>query len=263
MIIFTKGNVMKSAAEIKNELNNYDIKNIRAFINEYSNDARAGVRKLVAAANKKYEAYAAELERTRHISEYENKLKTKGFKYICGIDEVGRGPLAGPVAAACVILPDSCDILGINDSKKLSAKKREALFDIINKKALSVGIGIISNDVIDDVNILQATFMAMREAIKNSPITPDYILVDGNFTIPKTDIPQKAVIKGDAKSISIGAASIIAKVTRDRLMMEYSKKYPYYGFETNVGYGSAKHIEAIKKYGLCPIHRKSFTGNFV
>lgn len=254
---------MKSVAEIKNELNNYDVKNIRAFINKYSDDSRAGVQKLVVSANKKYEAYISELERIKVITEYENKCRAEGVKLVGGIDEVGRGPLAGPVVAACVILPENCDIVGINDSKKLSLKKREELFDIINEKALSVGVGIVDNRVIDDINILQATFMAMREAVSKSALSPDYILVDGNFTIPGVKIPQTSIIKGDSKSMSIGAASIIAKVTRDRMMVEYSKQYPLYGFESNVGYGSAKHIEAIKKYGLCPLHRKSFTGNFV
>ncbi len=254
---------MKSVAEIKNELNNYDVKNIIAFINEYYDDGRAGVKKLIEAANKKYNSYISELERIKVITEYENKYRANGFKFVCGIDEVGRGPLAGPVVAACVILPENCDILGINDSKKLSKKKREELFDIINEKALSVGIGVVDNNVIDNINIVQATFMAMREAISNSSLAPDYILVDGNFTIPYVKIPQTSIIKGDGKSMSIGAASIIAKVTRDKMMVKYSKEYPHYGFESNVGYGSAKHIEAIKKYGLSPIHRKSFTGNFV
>lgn len=254
---------MKSVAEIKNELNNYNIADIKNFVNEYSNDSRQGVQKLIDSANKKYDAYISELERIKMISEYENKLRADGYKLIAGVDEVGRGPLAGPVVAACVILKENCNIMGINDSKKLSAKKRDELYDIIMKEAVTVGIGIVDNEVIDELNILQATFVAMRMAISKSQVAPDHILVDGNFQIPQISLPQKNIIKGDSKSISIGAASIIAKVTRDRMMIEYSKEYDKYGFETNVGYGSAKHIEAIKKYGLCPIHRKSFTGNFV
>lgn len=253
---------MKSIADIKSELNNcncaYD-----SFINKYKTDSRSGVQALVKTAKKRKQAYFDEIERIRIISQYENSLRAEGRKCIAGIDEVGRGPLAGPVVAACVILPENCGIMGINDSKKLSLKKREELYDIIMKEAVSVGIGIVDNNTIDRINILQATFSAMRDAISKSMVLPDFILVDGNFTIPDIGIPQRCIIKGDAKSISIGAASIVAKVTRDRMMVEYSTEYPQYGFESNVGYGAAKHIEAIKKYGLCPIHRKSFTGNFI
>lgn len=249
---------MRSIAEIKNELNICDID---SFIAKYKNDERSGVQKLVASALKEKESYAAEQKRLDIITSYERKYQDMGIEYVAGIDEVGRGPYAGPVVTACVILPVGCRIEGINDSKKLSAKKREELFGIINERALSVGIGMADNHEIDEMNILQATYKAMRSAIENMTIKPRQLLVDA-VTIPDIDIPQEAIIKGDAKSISIGAASIIAKVTRDRLMVEYSKQYPHYGFEKNVGYGTREHEDAIRKYGLCDIHRRSFTHKF-
>ena len=181
---------------------------------------------------------------------------------MCGIDEVGRGPLAGPVVACACILPKDCNILYINDSKKLSKKKREELYDIIMKEAVAVGIGYNSPERIDEINILQATFEAMREAISKLSVTPDILLNDA-VTIPGVDIKQVPIIKGDAKSISIGAASIVAKVTRDRLMEDYDKLFPEYGFASNMGYGTAVHIKAIKEIGPCPIHRRSFIHNFV
>ena len=243
---------MKSISEIKEIFNNADIKSIPNLIEEFSSDERKGVQNIIASGKKNYDKYIAELERLEVISAFEKKYASQGIEYIGGIDEVGRGPLAGPVVTACVILPIGCKILGVNDSKKLSAKKRDELFDIIMEKAVSI----------DDINILQATYKAMQQAINNMPIKPQQLLVDA-VTIPNIDIPQEPIIKGDAKSISIGAASIVAKVTRDRMMAEYAKTYPMYDFDSNMGYGSKTHIEAIKKYGLCPIHRKSFTGNFV
>jgi len=170
--------------------------------------------------------------------------------------------LAGPVVASAVILPKDCDILYINDSKKLSAAKREELYDVIMEKAVAVGIGMVGPGRIDEINILQATYEAMREAISNLQIKPDILLNDA-VTIPGVEIRQVPIIKGDAKSISIGAASIIAKVTRDRLMEEYDKVFPEYGFASNKGYGSAEHIKALKEIGPTPIHRQSFIGNFV
>jgi ribonuclease HII len=184
------------------------------------------------------------------------------YSHICGIDEVGRGPLAGPVVAGAVILPKDCDILYINDSKQLSAAKREELYDEIMEKAVATGIGMVSPQRIDEINILQATYEAMREAIGKLAVTPDLLLNDA-VTIPEVAIRQVPIIKGDAKSISIGAASIIAKVTRDRLMEDYDKILPEYHFASNKGYGSAEHIEALKKYGPSPIHRASFIRNFV
>ena len=209
---------------------------------------------------KKQEKLQKEIARCEELKKYEKEYES--FGYICGIDEVGRGPLAGPVVAGAVILPKDCDILYINDSKKLSEKKREELYDIIMEKAVAVGIGYASHIRIDEINILQATYEAMREAISKLSIKPDILLNDA-VTIPGVDIKQVPIIKGDAKSISIGAASIIAKVTRDRLMVEYDSKYPGYGFASNKGYGSAAHIAALKEIGPCDIHRRSFIKNFV
>ncbi len=201
-----------------------------------------------------------ERARLEQMKEYENKYPE--YAYLCGIDEVGRGPLAGPVYAAAVILPKDCEILYINDSKKLTEKKREALFDEIMSKAIAVGIGSASNEVIDKINILQATYQAMREAISKLAVVPDILLNDA-VTIPQVSLTQVPIIKGDAKSISIAAASIVAKVTRDHIMEKYDALYPVYDFASNKGYGSAKHIAALKEYGPCPIHRNSFIHNFI
>lgn len=211
-------------------------------------------------ARKREEKLRQEFNRIDALKEYERKYESEG--YVCGIDEVGRGPLAGPVVACACILPKDCNILYINDSKKLSKKKREELYDIIMKEAVAVGIGYNSPERIDEINILQATFEAMREAISKLSVTPDILLNDA-VTIPGVDIKQVPIIKGDAKSISIGAASIVAKVTRDRLMEDYDKLFPEYGFASNMGYGTAVHIKALKELGPCPIHRQSFIHNFV
>jgi len=231
-----------------------------AFIKRFEDDERGGVRKILESAAKKLEAYHAEKERIWKLQEYERKYENYG--YICGIDEVGRGPLAGPVVAGAVILPKNCEILYINDSKQLSEKKREELYDIIMEKAIACGIGYASPERIDEINILQATYEAMRNAISNLSVRPDLLLNDA-VNIPLVSIPQVPIIKGDAKSLSIGAASIIAKVTRDRLMVEYDKIFPEYDFAGNKGYGSSAHIAALKKYGPTPIHRKSFIKNFL
>lgn len=191
------------------------------------------------------------------MKEYENELYKKNIKLIAGVDEVGRGPLAGPVVCAAVILKEDYENDKINDSKKLTEKKREALYDVIMGEALSVGIGISSEDVIDEINILQATKKAMTEAIKNLDIKPEHVLIDA-VKLEDLDIPQTSIIKGDAKSISIAASSIIAKVTRDRMMVELDKKHPEYDFKNNKGYGTKKHIEAIRKYGIIKEHRKTF-----
>lgn len=201
-----------------------------------------------------------EIERTESMMVFEHKFADKG--YLCGIDEVGRGPLSGPVVACAVILPTDHRILYINDSKKLSEKKREELYDVIMEEATAVGIGMAPPSRIDEINILQATYEAMREAISRLPVTPDLLLNDA-VTIPGVSIPQVPIIGGDRKSVSIAAASIIAKVTRDRMMKEYEEMFPGYKFAKNKGYGTAEHIAALKELGPCPIHRRSFIGHFV
>ena len=203
-----------------------------------------------------------EKQRLLNLKEEEEILYDSGLKYICGIDEVGRGPFAGPVVAGAVILPKGLDILYINDSKKLSAKMREELNEIIIEKAVATGIGIVSPGEIDDTDILKATYKAMRMAISNLKVKPDLLLNDA-VKIPEVDIKQISIIKGDAKSKSIAAASIIAKVYRDNLMDEYDKIYPQYEFSKNKGYGTKNHIEAIKKYGITPIHRQSFVHDYI
>lgn len=245
----------KSISDIKEEINSCDIKKLENLLKEYKNDGRSGVVKLVAAGYKKIEKYDAEIERTKLMQTFERKYSD--YTYICGIDEVGRGPLAGPVVAGAVILPKDCDILYINDSKKLSAKKREELYVEIMDKAIAVKTAMTSPARIDEINILNATYEAMRQAVSTLEEKPDLLLVDA-VNIPDINIKQVGIIKGDAKSISIAAASIIAKVERDAMMVEYDKLYPEYDFKNNKGYGSAKHIEALKKYGPCPIHRETF-----
>ena len=209
---------------------------------------------------KQQEKLEKELARMKQMSVYEEEYSM--CEYICGIDEVGRGPLAGPVVAAAVILPKDQEILYLNDSKKLSEKKREALYDEIMEKAVAVGIGFASPARIDEINILQATYEAMRMAIGKLEVRPDLLLNDA-VTIPEVDIPQVPIIKGDAKSKSIAAASIIAKVTRDRLMVEYDAVMPGYDFASNKGYGTKAHIAGLKELGPTPIHRRSFIGNFI
>ena len=251
----------KKISDIQKEYKEATIDVLPDFIQEYISDGRPGVSKLIGQAQKRMEKLRIEKERIEKLKEFEYKYWEK-CDYVGGIDEVGRGPLAGPVVTACVVLPKDCDILYINDSKKLSATKREELYEEIMEKALSVSIGVVSEARIDEINILQATYEAMRQAINDSKVQPQVMLNDA-VTIPGIDIPQVPIIKGDAKSISIGAASIIAKVTRDRMMVEYDSIYPEYHFASNKGYGSAEHIEALKEYGPCPIHRRTFIGNFV
>ncbi len=191
------------------------------------------------------------------MKEIENSLYKEGYKLIAGVDEAGRGPLAGPVCAAAVILPEDLVIEGINDSKKLTEKKREQLFDVIIDSATAYSIEFASPDVIDEINIKQATSLAMHNAVKNLDTSADFVIIDGNDKIPY-DIPYRYIVKGDAKSQSIAAASILAKVSRDRLMVELDKEYPEYGFAKHKGYGTPAHCEAIRKYGVLPVHRKSF-----
>lgn len=249
---------MESIQEIKERFKNTPIQELPAFCEIYRADERKGVQKLVEQGHKRIAALEKEKERLKQMREFEREYEHLG--YICGIDEVGRGPFAGPVVAGAVILPPDCEILYVNDSKQLSEKMREQLYDEIMEKAVSVAVGYASPQRIDEINILQVTYEAMREAVSKLAVTPQILLNDA-VTIPQITIPQVPIIKGDAKSISIAAASIVAKVTRDRLMREYDKIMPEYGFASNKGYGSKEHIEAIKKYGPTPIHRRSFIHN--
>lgn len=249
-----------SITDIKNILNNTSEEELASIINKFSEDSREGVKKLISARKRKSEKLALELERIDIMHKYENEYKE--YEYIAGIDEVGRGPLAGPVVTAAVILPKDTKILYINDSKKLSKEKREELFQEIMEKAVSTSIGIVHSEEIDNINILNATYKAMKEAIENLKVQPQAVLVDA-VTIPDINILQRGIIKGDEKSISIAAASIIAKVTRDQMMEGYDSLYPEYGFLRNKGYGTQEHIAAIKKYGPTPIHRATFIKNFI
>ena len=250
----------KKIGEIKAEFENASMAELPALYEKYADDDRSGVVSLIAKYKKAEEKLEAERRRMEDMFIYERKYAD--YSYICGIDEVGRGPLAGPVVAGAVILPKDCDILYLNDSKKLSEKKREELYDEIMEKAVATGIGIVGPQRIDEINILQATYEAMRMAINNLKVQPDLLLNDA-VTIPEVEMKQVPIIKGDAKSASIAAASIIAKVTRDRLMVQYDEVLPGYDFASNKGYGSAKHIQAIKESGPTPIHRETFIKNFV
>ena len=193
--------------------------------------------------------------------EYERRLLNEGYKYICGVDEVGRGPLAGPVVCAAVIMPLDKLVEGVDDSKKIGKKKREIIAEKILDCAVACRICRIEREIIDEINILQATRLCMKNAVEGLSVKPEFVLTDGNMTLD-ISVPQTSIIKGDAKSYTIGAASIVAKVYRDNIMKEYAALYPQYGFETNAGYGSRSHIEAIEKYGLTPIHRRSFTSRW-
>lgn len=250
----------KKISEIKAEFEAADEKLRSSLYEKYAADTRASVQNLILKYRRQEEKLQEEIQRTEAMSRFEKEYAHCGL--ICGIDEVGRGPLAGPVVAGAVILPKDEQILYLNDSKKLSEKKREELYDVIMEKAVATGIGIIGPARIDEINILQATYEAMRMAIGNLQVQPGILLNDA-VTIPQVTIPQVPIIKGDAKSVSIAAASILAKVTRDRLMVEYDKVLPGYDFAGNKGYGSATHIEALKKLGPTPIHRRSFIKNFV
>lgn len=226
----------------------------------YREDTRSGVQALIRRSEKQREALEKETARIYQLQQYERDYEKEGL--ICGIDEVGRGPLAGPVVAGAVILPKNCEILYLNDSKQLSAEKREQLYDVILEHAVAVGIGIVSPQRIDEINILQATYEAMRQAIEKLNPQPAVLLNDA-VRIPQVAIQQVPIIKGDAKSVSIAAASIVAKVTRDRMMEQYEEVFPGYGFARNKGYGSKEHIEALQTMGPTAIHRRSFIGHFV
>ena len=225
-------------------------------LKEFRNDARKGVIAAVRSWDKKAEKQQLAQEKLQEMLAYEKRAWAHGKKFIAGVDEVGRGPLAGPVVSAAVILPEDFNIVGINDSKQLSLAKRNELFDIIQEKALAIGVGIKDAAVIDQVNIYEASKLSMLEAIEQMPIQPDHLLVDA-MTLP-LPVSQESIIKGDAKSVSIAAASIIAKVTRDRMMEEYDVMYPGYGFPNNAGYGTKEHLTALEDLGVTPIHRRSF-----
>ncbi len=251
---------MISLSVIKQQLEACSAKERESMLKDLKTDSRVGVQKLIEKYEKEKQKLLAELERIQQMKYYESQYAS--VPYICGIDEVGRGPLAGPVVAGAVILNKEKDILYLNDSKKLSEAKREELSAIIREEAIDYQIGIMSPEVIDAINILQATYKAMQMAVRNLNHTPDVLLNDA-VVIPELSMQQVKIIKGDAKSVSIAAASIIAKVERDHMMMEYDKLYPEYGFAKNKGYGSAEHIAALKKYGPCPIHRTTFIKNFL
>lgn len=250
----------KSVAAITQELQNCSEEALIALCSNLRTDPRKSVQLLAEKAMKRLEKEKKELERVQGMIDFEREIA--GSTIYCGIDEAGRGPLAGPVVAAAVIMPRDGKIPYVNDSKQVSEKKREQLYEQILKEAVSYGVGIVDAKRIDEINILQATYEAMREAISKLSVKPDILLNDA-VTIPGVSIRQVPIIKGDAKSISIGAASIVAKVTRDRLMVEYDKILPQYGFASNKGYGSAEHIRALQEAGPSPIHRVSFIKNFV
>lgn len=245
-----------SIKEIDKILSEVSIKELPTKLENYRQDTRTGVIKLVQKYEKKFITYQKEIELWELKCEFDNMF-SEG-KILVGVDEVGRGPLAGPVVAAAVILPNNSSLVGLKDSKKLTETKREELYDKIQAEAIGVGIGIVDSDTIDSINILQATFRAMREAINNLEENFDKILVDGDKIIPQVDIGQEAIIGGDDKSASIAAASVIAKVTRDRMMKAYANTFNQYDWENNKGYGSKNHYDAIRKYGITPLHRKSF-----
>lgn len=248
--------------EIKELFEHAVLSEYDSLIKEFESDERVSVKKIIEKYKKKQSDYLAELERIEMMKYFEKKYSD--YHFICGIDEVGRGPLAGPVCAGAVILPKNENILYLNDSKQLSAKKREELYDVICEKSIAHATALVSHDTIDRINILQATYEAMRQAINKLSEKPDILLNDA-VTIPDVspDIVQVPIIKGDAKSVSIAAASILAKVERDRLMEEYDTIYPEYGFASNKGYGSKAHLEAIRTYGPSPIHRLTFIKNII
>lgn len=252
---------MQSIKEIKHLFEQTEKEQWRALFSRYVEDGRSGVKKLIVQYKRKLEAHEKEQQRLEKMLEFEKKYGSE-CHCICGIDEAGRGPFAGPVVAGAVILPVGLKLEGLNDSKQVSARQREELFEEIREKAVSYGIGMSSPARIDEINILQATYEAMRHAVEDLEIVPDLLLNDA-VTIPQIPIRQIGIVKGDARSLSIAAASIMAKVTRDRLMVEYAELYPEYSFEKNKGYGSKEHREALLKYGPCPIHRNTFIHNYV
>lgn len=251
---------MKSIREIQSEYKALSLQELPKFISMYEQDQRSGVMGLIEKANKCITQFEDEKLRVMNMLSYEKNYSS--YAYIAGIDEAGRGPLAGPVVASAVILKREDPIYYIDDSKKISASLREKLYEEIIQRSFTYGIGVIGEKRIDEINILQGTYEAMREAVSQLKVIPDLLLNDA-VTIPGLLMEQVNIIKGDSKSLSIAAASILAKVTRDKIMVAYDELYPVYGFASNKGYGSAEHIKALKKYGPCPIHRNSFIKNFL
>lgn len=245
--------------EIEAQLKQTPILKLQEVMANYQSDERSGVQKLLKQYEKKYLQYQMQVDEWAMRMMFDEVFEA--HEAVVGIDEVGRGPLAGPVVAAAVILPAHAHLIGLKDSKKLSSQKRDALFDEIKEQALAIGVGIVDAGRIDEINILQATFESMRQALSQIQIPFESILVDGDKTIPKVELSQHAIIGGDNKSASIAAASVIAKVTRDRMMEEYAKLYPGYDWESNKGYGSSKHYEAIHAKGITPLHRRTFLKN--
>lgn len=252
----------KSVKEINAIIDSISTDEYLKYIDILKDDERKSVKNIAIKLAKKLDKIRAENERLELINTFENEGYEKGYTYIGGIDEAGRGPLAGPVVAAVVVFKPGTKIEGINDSKKLSEAKRDELFDIIRDQALDYGIGIVQREEIDEYNILNATYMAMKKAINCLKKTPDYLLVDAAH-VPDVSIDQKSIINGDSKSISIAAASILAKVTRDSIMYEYDKMYPEYGFASHKGYGTDQHYKAIREHGITTIHRRSFLKNIL
>ena len=246
---------VETIAQIKEKLQSENIN--QQYLNRLKNDDRIGVRKLVKQYEKQQEQLKIEREKFEKMTEIEYRLYEKNYKLIAGIDEVGRGPLAGPVVAAAVILPRDFELIGLNDSKQLNEDKRNKFYEIIREQALDIGIGISGNDEIDEINIFEATKLAMKRAVLDLNQAPSYLLIDA---VQLNDLPieQQSIIKGDSKSISIAAASIVAKVTRDSMMKKLHEQYPMFHFISNMGYGTKEHLEALKQFGPSPVHRKSF-----
>lgn len=251
-----------SIAQVKSKIKAIDIDQYPLWAQILRQDKRAGIQQLALSIEKKYQDYKDEKLRIDKLKEYELSLYQNSYTALAGMDEVGRGPLAGPVVSCAVILPKSSKILYINDSKKLVEKRREELCEKIKGEAISLGIGIVQREIIDEINIFNATKLSMKQAVEDLKTTPDILLIDA-MNIQEIPIKQLSIIKGDEKCYSIAAASIVAKVTRDSIMEGYHEIYPQYNFKSNKGYGSKEHIEAIRKYGICPIHRVSFLNNIL
>ena len=251
------------------DLSNYTIRELKKklqerkvpkqLIDHLKNDPRKGVQKLAQKYIKQWQKKQKFREKWQQMNHKQLQLHNKGWELIVGLDEAGRGPLAGPVVAGAVILDPEVSLPGLDDSKKINPERREELFSIIKTRAVKVGVGIVDNREIDRINIHQACFQAMKKAIINLNLIPDYLLVDGRHPIPGLSLPQEAVIDGDCKVNAIAAASIIAKVTRDKIIDEYHQKYPQYGFIRNKGYGTPEHLQALKKHGATPLHRYSYS----